>query len=323
MKSHIPRSFRAVAASAVIFLLSVSMQADCQQKQYTSSGMGNVGNGYHYELWTNGKGSITMTVYGQDAKFKAVWSSVGDFVARVGLKYNETKTHTQIGTFSSDYVFTKTNVVDLMYAGIYGWTSDPLIEYYILEDWNAWHPTGNGDGHTIKGTITVDGAEYQVLTKEQIGQPSIKGNSSNFTQYWSIRKQTRQSGHISISEHFNQWEKMGLKLGKMYEVKLKVEGMNGQGTVDFTKAILTDGSTPAIVPFVSKTPSGHTDIFKNISKGGDLSYVSLNGTVLKTVHLDGPVSELPSTSGMASGTYFMKFQGDGFNPVTRTLQISK
>ena len=66
-------------------------------------------------------------------------------------------------------------------------------------------------------------------------QPSIK-DTQTFEQWFSVRQTPRQSGHISISEHFAQWRAMGMEQGNLYEAKVKVEGLGGSGTVDFNEA---------------------------------------------------------------------------------------
>lgn len=215
-----------------VALLMGALEAGAQVYCNASS-RGNAGNGYHYELWTNGKGSVCLTLAGTDARFKTEWRDVGNFVARVGLAFDQTKTPEQLGTLSADYAFEKAGVTRLAYMGIYGWTVDPLVEYYIVEDWNEWRPS-----YTRKGTVTLDGDEYDIMTNTQVNQPSIKGNTT-FTQWWSVRRTARQSGTVSISSHFSAWRNAGAQLGRLYESKLKVEGMNGSGTVEFTKATVT------------------------------------------------------------------------------------
>ena len=77
-------------------LLLGAMEPSAKEYCNTST-RGNVGNGYHYELWTNGSGSVCLNVYEQDARFKTEWSDVGNFVARVGLAFDQTKTAEQLG----------------------------------------------------------------------------------------------------------------------------------------------------------------------------------------------------------------------------------
>ena len=159
-----------------------------------------------------------MTVYRVDAKFNATWTNVGDFLARMGLQFDQTKTPAQIGTISADFAEKKTGGNDLVYVGIYGWTLNPLREYYILDDWGEMMPAGtasDGTPRTRVGTITVDGDTYEVWKKTRENKPNITGTDQTFDQYFSIRQNARQCGHISVSEHFSKWIGLGLQLGKL------------------------------------------------------------------------------------------------------------
>ena len=205
-------------------------------KTYSSNTQGNVGNGYAYQLWSSGQGTGSMTVAGVDAKFSATWNSVGDFLARVGLGFSSKKTPSQIGTLSSDFSETKTGSGGgFSYIGIYGWSENPLIEYYIIDDWFGSRPVPG----TKKGTITVDGGTYDVLTHTQTNQPSILGTNSTFEQFWSVRQTARTCGTISISEHFTKWAAMGMQLGTLDEAKILVEIGGGTGSINFTTATVT------------------------------------------------------------------------------------
>jgi hypothetical protein len=208
-------------------------------KQYCSNGKGNAAAGYSYELWASGTGTGCMTVYGVDAKFSATWNNVEDFLARVGLSFDQTKTPAQVGTISAEFAETKTASTGLVYIGVYGWTVDPLREYYILDDWGSERPAGtasDGTPRTRVGTITVDGDSYDVWMKTRTNKPAITGDNKTFDQYFSIRQTARSCGHISVSEHFSQWIALGLQLGKLYEAKLLVEAQDGSGSIAFTTA---------------------------------------------------------------------------------------
>jgi endo-1,4-beta-xylanase len=203
-------------------------------KQYCMNSIGNAANGYSYQLWSNGQGSGCMTVFGSDATFKANWMGVGDFLARVGLGWDSTKTFDQLGTISSDFAFTDTISGGLTYIGIYGWSVSPLVEYYIMEDWVGSRPTGGG---TKVDTFTIDGeGTYDVYQHMQVNQPSITGSNATFPQFFSVRQAARKCGHISISEHFKRWSDKGLQLGKMEEARILVEAMNNSGSIEFTTA---------------------------------------------------------------------------------------
>lgn len=204
---------------------------------------GSVGNGYGYEVWAEQMGSGCMRVYGQDATFGANWSNVEDFLARVGLDFNQTQTHSQIGNLVADFAHTLTEEGGgLTYVGIYGWTVEPLVEFYILDDWGETKPAGtasDGSPRTHEGTITADGATYEVWSKFRDDKPAITGDSEDFYQYFSIRETARQCGRISISEHFRQWEELGIELGKMHEAKWLVESQHNSGSIEFTTATVS------------------------------------------------------------------------------------
>ena len=204
-----------------------------------SNTTGTVAGGYAYELWSNGTGTGCMTVYGVAADFSATWTNAGDFLARIGLGFNEDKTPTQIGTISSDFAETKTGDSGLVYVGIYGWSVNPLREYYIIDDWGSSKPAdtaSDGTPRTHVGTITVDGDSYDVWKHTQTNKPAITGDNQTFDQYFSVRQTARQCGHISISQHFSQWAGLGMQLGNLEEAKLLVEAQNSTGTIDFTTA---------------------------------------------------------------------------------------
>ncbi|HVT08839.1 MAG TPA: glycoside hydrolase family 11 protein, partial [Polyangia bacterium] len=204
---------------------------------YSANVVGTLGNGYAYQLWSNGVGSGSMTVAGVDAKFSATWNNPGDFLARIGLTWDATKTYTQLGTISSDFAETKTGSgIGYNFIGIYGWSESPLHEYYIVDDWFGSRPVPG----TKVGTITVDGGAYDVLTHTQTNQPSVFGTLDTFDQFYSVRQTPRSCGHVSISQHFAAWANLGLQLGKMEEAKILVEvGNGGTGTITFTTATVS------------------------------------------------------------------------------------
>jgi len=199
--------------------------------------VGSAGNGYSYQLWFTG-GSGSMTIAGVDAKFSAVWNNPTDFLARIGLTWSSTQTFDQLGTVSADYAHTKTGTAGYSFVGIYGWSVNPIVEYYIVEDWFGSPPTA--DGGTKMGTFTVDGGTYDIYQHTQVDQPSVTGANATFPQFYSIRQTARQCGHISITEHYKKWASLGLTLGKMEEAKILVEvGGGGSGNITFTTATVT------------------------------------------------------------------------------------
>lgn len=209
--------------------------------EYCSNIVGDVGNGYGYELWAEGNGDGCMTVHGIEATFSASWNNTDDFLARVGLNFNQDQTHQEIGTISAEFAETKSDDGGLTYIGIYGWTVNPLREFYILDDWGSTKPGGFSSDGTPRdevGTLIADGETYDVWKKTREDKPSIIGDAT-FDQYFSIRRTARQCGTISVSEHFTQWEELGLPLGDFHEVKWLMEAQGNSGEISFTTATVT------------------------------------------------------------------------------------
>lgn len=190
-------------------------------------------NGYRYELWNqNSQGTACMTV-GDGALFSGEWNGILNYLARRGLNYNQTQEHQDIGTFYATYDcdYNPKTEKGNSYLSVYGWTVEPLAEYYIIEDWRNWIPSMSKDA-TLKGTIEVNGSIYDIYENTRVNQPSIVGNTT-FQQYFSIRKDVRNSGTINISEHFKKWESLGMDMGKMHEVSFVVEGYQSNGSFKF------------------------------------------------------------------------------------------
>ncbi len=314
-----------IAALAFVFLntMQVGAQDDFPLVINNKNTSGPMPNGYHYEMWKQDPGTVKMTIPNDEAKFDVEWSGIQNFVARVGLKYDETQTHDEIGEFSADVAFQKGQISGgLAYFGIYGWTVDPLVEYYVMEDWHEWNPSKDKNMHKLIGTINVDGSDYEVLTRQMKGQPSIKGNSTDFPQVFSIRKNTRSSGSISISEHFRKWESMGIELGKLYEVKIKVESYSGSssgsGSCRVTTARLkVDGQIPtSIKPIFSNFPGEQRNFIGFTSANGTYTLISLTGQKISSVASD--LSQPPVfKNNIAPGTYLLQSKVNGVTLQTR------
>jgi len=227
-------------ASAV----AVKAQSFCSNAKHSgtstvvnSNKVGNIGN-VGYELWAD-SGSNSATFY-SDGSFSCSFRSAKDYLCRAGLSFDSTKTHDQIGHIYADFKLVKQNIqnVDYSYVGIYGWTRNPLVEFYVVDNWLSQYRPGDWVGNKKHGDFTIDGARYTVYENSRYG-PSIDGNTQ-FKQYFSIRQQARDCGTIDITAHFQQWEKLGMRMGKMHEAKVLGEaGSNGggtSGTADFPYA---------------------------------------------------------------------------------------
>ncbi|ORX78274.1 xylanase, partial [Anaeromyces robustus] len=216
----------------------------CKESKHTGESVkvtenlvGNIGD-IGYELWAQG-GTNSATFY-SDGSFSCSFDHSKDYLCRSGLSFDSTQTHEEIGHMYADFKLVKQNIrdVDYSYVGVYGWSREPLVEYYVVDNWlSQWRP-GDWVGEKKHGDFTIDGAQYTVYENTRYG-PSIDGDTT-FKQFFSVRKEPRDCGTIDITAHFKQWEKLGMTLGKMHEAKVLGEaGSNGggtSGTADFPYA---------------------------------------------------------------------------------------
>jgi len=204
-------------------------------------------DGYRYELWNqNRQGTACMTI-GKGALFSGEWNRILNYLARRGLDYDTTQHHQEIGRFNAtfDCNYNPSSESGNSYLSVYGWTVDPLREYYIVEDWRNWIPSMAKDAN-LKGSFEIDGSIYDIYENTRVNQPSIVGMTT-FQQYFSIRRDTRDRGTIDISKHFDKWASLGMPLGKLDEVSFVVEGYQSNGTFEFTKLEIAVEDNPSPV----------------------------------------------------------------------------
>ena len=195
-----------------------------------SNRTGKAGN-LAWELWSNSlSGNACITYYTVPA-FSAKWNNNGDYLARMGIEWGG-KTIASLGEITAEFTYKKTgNGGGYSYIGVYGWAKSPCVEYYIIDDsfngmpFNPWNMQQ-------KGSATIDGEVYKFFA----GQTNGTGGSrcgSPFQQFWSVRQKGRQCGVMTISKHFEEWAKVGMKMDSILEAKVLVETGGGSGSVDF------------------------------------------------------------------------------------------
>ncbi len=162
-------------------------------------------SGYYYSLWENGQGSACLTYNG--SSYSTSWSGIGDFTAGVGWNPGNTNTVNFTSNISDS--------AGTALVSVYGWMTNPLVEYYVEENWSG-SPNGTG---TNLGTFTDGSSTYTLYEHQQVNQPCITGNSCTFEQYIAVRSSPTSSASVNMANVEAAWRAKGLSVGTMnYEI---------------------------------------------------------------------------------------------------------
>ena len=221
------RSIRQVLSRVQLAILSALVVVGCGTVAASAQTVENNGqgtnNGYFYSLFTS-SGSATMTF--PDAgtypgNYAISWSGVGDMVGGKGWSTGSAQT---IG-----YNVGSANGYNTI--SIYGWLTNPLVEYYITELGSLYTADA-----TFKGSVSSDGHTYNTYEHEQVNQPSIEGTAT-FEQYldaWG-GSSTGSNHTVTTANHFNHWKSLGMTVGSFNYQILGTEAYNGaSGSVNAT-----------------------------------------------------------------------------------------
>lgn len=292
------RSVKLLSSCARRTFLPILLLACCgtitANAQTVSNNGTGTNNGFFYSLFTS-SGSSTMTL-GSAGNYALTWSGVGDVVGGKGFNPGSAQViGYNVGSASG-----------FNYISVYGWFTNPLVEYYITEFGSLF--TANA---TELGTVTSDGHTYTTFEHQQVDQPSIEGTQT-FEQYldaWGGAS-FGQNGVVTTANHINHWMQLGLPIGTFNYQILATEAFNGaSGSVNATVCAGSCGSGGSPSFSLSASPSSVS--VKQGANASDTIAVNDSGGFTGSVTLKA--SGLPSgvtaafatnpTSGTSTATF--------------------
>lgn len=209
------------AIAAVLALFVLGAAGSSETPEICSNRTGTHG-GFFYTFWKDA-GEACMTL-GPSGRYAIEYElNPGNLVAGVGWR---TGSISRSVGYNAEAFEAGTN----SYLTLYGWSTDPLIEYYVVDGWGSEF-TPPGEGARVLGTVEADGGTYNIYRTRRVEKPSIRGTQT-FDQFWSVRTERRPIGRdqtITFPIHVAAWQRHGMELGTMNYQVMATEGFGSTG----------------------------------------------------------------------------------------------
>ncbi len=296
----------------VFLLLLIGTTQNNFAQTYSSNGQATYEsgdhNGFFWSFWSEGSGQVTMTL-GPGGNYSTNWTNIQNFTAGKGWRVgSRDKVICYEGTYNGG---------SNGFLAVYGWTEDPLIEYYVVEDHGQWRPPGNTSDIQSMGTVFSDGDTYDIYRSQRVNKPSIIGNAT-FYQFWSVRRTKRSSGTVTFENHVDAWEATGLQLGTTWDYMImESEGFGSTGSSNITvwECVTCDTPVPTVTPTVT------------YEVGDVASTLTASGTNLKwyttaTGGTGSSTAPTPNTSTAGTTVYYVSATGNGCESSRATITVN-
>lgn len=286
----------------------VALSGSAVSAQTLTSNSTGTNNGFYYTFWKD-SGNASMTLQ-SGGRYQSQWTNnTNNWVGGKGWNPGSSS---RVLNYSGYY---GVNESQNSYLAFYGWTRNPLIEYYVIESYGSYNPSSCSGG-TDYGSFQSDGATYNVRRCQRVNQPSIDGTRT-FYQYFSVRSPKRGFGNISgtitFSNHVNFWASKGLNLGSHDYQVMATEGYQSNGSSDITVA---SGSGSGGGSSSSAGGGSKTIVVRaRGTTGQEQIRLRVNNTVVQTWTLSTSMSNYTATTNLSGGSLVEYFNDSGSRDV--------
>lgn len=203
------RAARAIACAVTLAITVVAAPAHAGETVVTTNQRGTH-DGCFYWFWQD-TGGAAMTL--RPGGYRAEWNDANNWIGGKGWETGGPRRVSYSGTFEPGRVG---------YLALFGVTTAPYVEYYIVENWGEYRPGGE-----FKGTVTTDGGTYDIY-REAV----YHGLPLAYYRFWSVRQTKRTGGTIHTGNHFAAWAGAGMNLGTHDLMVMATEGYRSSGRSD-------------------------------------------------------------------------------------------
>lgn len=201
----------ALASAAVSLAAPIDEQPVSQNPNFVLGLRNGLAKRQSYNQdYTTGGGTVSYNPSSTGA-YSVTFSGASDFVVGKGYSPGNSNPVSYSASFSA--------TAGTVTLTLYGWCTSPLLEWYVIENYNTAITGGQ------VSTVTTDGSSYNILVNTRTNEPSIEGTST-FQQVKSVRTSPRSSGTITLANHLAAWKAAGVTCGTWNFEVMATEGYN-------------------------------------------------------------------------------------------------